>query len=202
MPLAFSLAGLQTTINVPAWSLGGYTNLLNICLVGVQVLLLRRNFPLIQLLQLVVSVVFGAMIDLNMSLLGTLEANGLVRQIVLQVAGCTIMALGVAMEVKCGSVTMAGEGVPVAISRLYGVPFAKAKIVMDVTLVTLAVVCCYIFFGRWDLQVVGPGTLFAMLYVGMMVKTFTRRMGWFDRTLAYQPGFRRYVYGLKRYITR
>jgi len=25
-------------------------------------------------------------------------------------------------------------------------------------------------------------------------------LGWFDRILAYKPGFRRYVYGLARYI--
>ena len=44
------------------------------------------------------------------------------------------------------------------------------------------------------------GTLFAMVYVGGVVRFVNRHLGWFDRILAYKPGFRRYVYGLARYI--
>ena len=47
---------------------------------------------------------------------------------------------------------------------------------------------------------VGPGTLFAMFYVGYVVKLVNPHLGWFDRLLAYRPGFRRYIYGMARYI--
>lgn len=56
--------------------------------------------------------------------------------------------------------------------------------------------------GSWQWQIVGIGTLFAMVYVGIVVRFVNKHLGWFDRILAYQPGFRRYVYGLARYVKR
>ena len=45
-----------------------YTNILNVLLVGAQIIILGRQFPPVQLLQLVISLVFGVLIDLNMAL--------------------------------------------------------------------------------------------------------------------------------------
>lgn len=73
-----------------------------------------------------------------------------------------------------------------------GRPFAKVKIAVDTVLVIGAVACCYTFFGRWIWSVVGPGTLFAMLFVGFVVKVLTPRVRWFD-TLLESP---RYAVGL------
>ena len=41
-----------------------------------------------------------------------------------------------------------------------------------------------------------------MVYVGALVKFCGRRMAWFDRLPNYRPGFRRYIFGLARYIMR
>ncbi len=71
---------------------------------------------------------------------------------------------------------------------------------VDVTLVALAISSCYYFWGAWQWNIIGIGTLFAMFYVGYIVKLLNPRMGWFDRLLGYRPGFRRYLYGLARYI--
>ena len=51
------------------------------------------------------------------------------------------------MEVKCGSVTMPGEGLPAAISKLTGKPFAKIKIRVDIALVVGAVALGYLFLA-------------------------------------------------------
>ena len=40
----------------------------------------------------------------------------------------------------------------------------------------------------------------AMVYVGMVVRTMNKHLGWFDHLLAYKPGFRRYVYGLAKHV--
>ena len=106
------------------------------------------------------------------------------------------------MEVKCGSVTMPGEGISIAIHKVTGWPFPKAKIRVDITLVVLAVVFCFLLLGSWKWEIVGIGTLFAMVYVGVSVRLFNKHLAWFDRLLHYRPGCRRYVYGLARYIRR
>lgn len=199
IPMSFTLAGEAGL--APAWTIGGYTNIMNIILVLAQVLILRRKFELIQLFQLVVGFVFGALLDLNMlitSYFSTYEA--IYSQIIAQFAGATVLGCAVATEIRCGSVTMPGEGIQVAIARVTGRPFPVVKIAVDTTLVILAVISGYCFFGSWPWTVVGPGTLFAMFYVGYVVKLVNPHLGWFDRLLDYRPGFRRYIYGLARFI--
>lgn len=198
LPMAFSMAGAEGM--VPKLTIGEYTNIMNMILVFAQIVILRRRFEPVQLFQLLIGFLFGALIDLNMSLTSVFDYSALSMQILAQAVGCTVMAFGISMEVRCGSVTMPGEGIQVAVSRVTGMLFAKTKIIVDCTLVALAVASSYLFWGIWEWSIIGPGTLFAMFYVGWMVKIFGRHMGWFDRLLGYQPGFRRYVYGLARFL--
>ncbi|MBD5250379.1 MAG: hypothetical protein HDS56_04280 [Barnesiella sp.] len=200
IPFVMTLAGAAG--EAPAWTIGEYTYVMNGVLVGLQILLLRRKFQAVQLFQLVIGFVFGFLLDVNMSLTAMFVPATLPWQMAAQAAGCTVLAVGIAMELRCGSVTMPGEGLPVAISRVTGKPFARVKIFVDVALVVMAVALGYVYFGAWLFNVVGTGTLFAMIYVGMAVKFFQPRMGWMDRLLCYRPGFRRYIYGLARYIYR
>ena len=173
LPYVFHDAG--TGGLTPSLTIGQYTFIMNALLVVGQVGVLRRQFDPVQLFQLLVGFVFGMLIDLNLYL---------------------------ALEVRCGSVTMPGEGFPVAISKVTGIEFPKVKIVVDVSLVLLGIVFCYIFFGKWQWHIIGVGTLFAMYYVGWAVRIASHHLKWFDRLLKYRPGFRRYIYGLARYIYR
>ncbi|MBD5285780.1 MAG: hypothetical protein HDS29_05825 [Bacteroides sp.] len=200
LPLSFSIAGLEGT--VPGLTVGGYTIVMNFVLVFLQILILRRRFEPVQLFQLLIGWVFGWLIDVNMALTSALECESLVSCIATQFIGCTVMGAGIAFEVRCGSVTMPGEGLPVALSRVTGKPFPKLKIYVDTSLVILAVLSSYLFFGSWKWNIIGPGTLFAMIYVGLVVKFVGAHIGWFDRVLLYRPGFRRYIFGLARYIFR
>ena len=198
LPYVFETAGQQSL--VPALTIGQYTYIMNAILVIGQICVLRKEFEWVQLFQLLVGFVFGSLIDLNMLLTSWLMPVDLWAKALSQVAGCTILGFGIALEVRCGSVTMPGEGFPVAISRVTGIEFPKVKIGVDITLVLLGVVACYAFWGAWQWYIVGIGTLFAMFYVGFVVRFVGKYLGWFERLLAYQPGFRRYIYGLARYI--
>lgn len=199
IPMSFSLAGEAGL--VPRWTIGGYTNIMNIILVVAQVLILRRQFEPIQLLQLIIGFVFGFLLDLNMFLTSLISAyQTLPSQIIAQFMGATILGCAVAMEIRCGSVTMPGEGIQVAIARVSGKPFPLVKILVDTALVVIAVISGFCFFGAWPWTVVGPGTLFAMFYVGFVVKLVSPHLDWFDRLLKYRPGIRRVIYGLARFI--
>ncbi len=198
LPYVFESAG---TMNLaPQLTIGQYTYIMNGILVIGQICVLRKKFEPVQLFQLLVGFVFGSLIDLNMLLTTWLTPTLLWQKILSQVAGCTILGIGIALEVRCGSVTMPGEGFPVAISRISGVEFPKVKIFVDIMLVVLGIIACYCFFGEWKWYIVGIGTLFAMFYVGMVVRIIGKHLHWFDHILAYQPGFRRYIYGLARFI--
>lgn len=198
LPYVFESAGKKAM--VPQLTIGQYTYIMNALFVVCQMLILRRRFEPVQLFQLVVGFVFGTFIDVNMLITSWLAPVSLWQKALAQLCGCTILGVGIALEVRCGSVTMPGEGLPVAISRVSGLEFSKAKICVDVTLVVLGVSACYAFFGAWLWHIVGIGTLFAMFYVGLVVRTMGAHLHWFERLLAYQPGFRRYIYGLACYV--
>ena len=199
IPMSFSLAGEAGL--APGLTIGGYTNIMNVILVIAQILVLRSRFEPIQLFQLLIGFVFGCLLDANMwitSFFSTYQT--LPSQIIAQFFGATILGCAVAIEIRCGSVTMPGEGIQVAIARVSGKPFPIVKIIVDTILVVLAIISGFYFFGVWPWTVVGPGTLFAMFYVGYVVKMVNPHLRWFDRLLAYRPGFRRYIYGLARFI--
>ncbi|MDE6042106.1 MAG: hypothetical protein K2G07_00970 [Muribaculaceae bacterium] len=198
IPMSFALAG-EAGITL-GWTIGGYTNIMNMILVAAQVAILRRRFDPVQLFQLVIGFVFGCLLDANMWLTSFLPYDSLPNQIIAQLAGATILGCAVAAEIRCGSVTMPGEGIQVAVACVTGKPFPMVKIAVDTILVVLAVVSGFCFFGTWPWTVVGPGTLFAMGYVGYVVKLVNPHLGWLDRLLRYRPGFRRYIYGLARFI--
>lgn len=200
IPFVMTLAG--DSGQAPALTIGQYTWIMNFVLVALQVAILRRRFQPMQLFQLVIGILFGILLDVNMALAALFPCATLIWQIALQLGGCVVLALGISLEIRCGSVTMPGEGITVAVAKVAGTPFAKTKIVVDIALVAVAVALGFVYFGRWVGEAVGPGTLLAMILVGAVVRLIDPHMEWFSRLLCYRPGFRRYIYGLARYIYR
>lgn len=184
----------------PQLTIGQYTYIMNAIFVVLQILILRKQFELVQLFQLLLGFVFGVMLDFWISLTAWIVPGDIWQQIAVQLIGCIFLGIGIAFEVRCGSITMPGEGISVAVSRVTHVEFPKVKIAIDVSLVVIGILCCYAFFGAWQWNIVGVGTLVAMFLVGVIVKWVIRYTRWFDRLVDYRPGFRRYIYGLARYL--
>lgn len=181
IPMVMSLAG--DSGKAPALTIGEYTNIMNIILVACQILILRRKFASMQLFQLAIGFVFGFLLDVNMWLTSGMVYDSLVLQILEQVCGCLVLGVGIAFEIRCGSVTMPGEGITVAISQALKVPFSKAKIGVDISLVAIAVILGFLFFGGWLWNVVGIGTILAMVFVGIVVRYIDPHIEWFSRIL-------------------
>jgi uncharacterized membrane protein YczE len=198
IPYVFQNAGTQGL--TPALTIGQYTYLMNALFVVLQIAILRKQFELVQLFQLIIGFIFGMMLDFWMMLTTWLEPSCLWQQVIVQLLGCIFLGSGIAFEVRCGSVTMPGEGISVAVSQVSHIEFPKVKISIDVALVCIGVISSFIFFGAWQWHIIGIGTLIAMFFVGIIVKWVTKYTPWFDRILAYRPGFRRYIYGLARFL--
>lgn len=200
LPYVFENAGVKGL--VPAFTIGQYTYAMNGIFVLLQFLILRKQFDWVQLFQLVIGFLFGYLLDVNMAITSWILPTAIWQKVIAQILGCTILGTGIALEVRCGSVTMPGEGLPVALSRVLKKEFPKIKICVDTTLVVLSVIASFIFFHAWQWHIVGIGTLFAMFYVGIVVKFVSKHLRWFDCVLAYRPGFRRYIFGLAKLIYR
>ena len=84
-----------------------------------------------------------------------------------------LVAVGVSLEVKAGVVTLAGEGLILALCQvLPKVKFGYMKVGFDVTLVVTASLLSFIFTGR--VQGVREGTVAAALLVGLLAKQLGR----------------------------
>ncbi len=166
-------------------SMGAYVMCMHICFIIAQILLLRKDYDLIQLLQIGVSVLFGFYTDVTMWMTSFLQVSGDgivaygMRFVELLIGGA-ILALGIAMEVKCDVLFLAGEGFPVAIAKVVKKDFGKVKIFSDTGLVLIGVIFMFVYFGTWRWDLIGPGTLISMFYVGYMVRRFAPHMHWMD----------------------
>lgn len=108
------------------------------------------------------------------------HAIGYPLQFIELLIGGALLAFGIACEVRCDSLMLAGEGLPLAISKAVGKDFGKVKICSDTGLVAIAVVLMFHFFGHWSWRMVGVGTLVSMFYVGFMVRVFAPHIAWLD----------------------
>ena len=169
-------------------TMGQLTICMHVFFITIQLLLLRKNFEARQYTQILVSFLFGFYTDLTMWMTGFLQIpfdlNPLIgyplRFIELLIGGA-VLAFGIACEVRCDSLMLAGEGLPLAISKFLKKDFGKVKICSDTSLVFIGTIFMFIYFGRWSWEMVGVGTLVSMFYVGFMVRVFAPHIGWLDR---------------------
>ncbi len=171
-------------------TMGQLTILMHVFFIAAQVALLRRDFERRQWLQIAVSLLFGFYTDLTMWLTGFLQvpqdmnpAIGLPLRLAELLLGGAVLAFGIAMEVRCDSLMLAGEGFPLAIAKFTGRDFGKVKICTDTLLVGVGAAFMLANFGLWNWGMIGPGTLISMFYVGMMVRVIAPHIAWLDRLL-------------------
>ncbi len=163
-------------------TLGQFTFAMNLFFILGQVLLLRRDFQPIQLLQVAVNAVFSAFIDVSMGLLSWLEISSLPMAVLVLVLGCAVLAFGISVEVAPRVLMVPGEGIVQAIAAVTGWRFGNVKVGFDAALVSTALVLSLLFFHR--LQGLGAGTILSALAVGRFVNLYNRRLPLISRISA------------------
>ena len=134
-----------------------------------QILILRKNYHPIQLMQLPVAFFFGYLTDFGVWAVQGITCNTYWQQWIICLIGILLVSVGVSLEVKAGVVVLAGEGVVLAVCKvLPKVKFGYMKVGFDVTLVVIACILSIVFTGRF--QGVREGTVAAALLVGLIAK--------------------------------
>lgn len=149
-------------------TVGTVTILMHCVFILLQILLLRRQYQLVQLMQLPVALVFGVMTDFALWVVRDISYSAYWQQWLLCLIGIALVGFGVRCEVTARVVTLAGEGVILAIVKVFSIRFSTMKILFDVTLVALACICSFVFLH--GLYGVREGTLAAALLVGTVAK--------------------------------
>ena len=159
-------------------TVGTATIVMHCVFILLQILILRRNYHPIQLMQLPVAVFFGYLTDFGVWAVRGIHCSTYWQQWIVCLIGILLVAAGVSLEVKAGVVVLAREGVVLAICKvLPKIKFGYMKVGFDVTLVVIACILSFTFTGH--LQGVREGTVAAALLVGLIAKQIGKLlMGW------------------------
>ena len=162
-------------------TVGMFTLVFNIFLVILQVILLRRNFQLQNLLQLPIIALFSFFIDLTMSLLGFIQPETYLLKVISLVIGCLILGFGVFMEMVANVAMLPGEATVRAVSDVFSTDFGKTKIAFDSSMTVIAAILSFIMFKHLD--GVREGTIVAAILVGFIARLFKKYIGGIEKIL-------------------
>lgn len=156
-------------------SLGTWLIIWNCVLIVGQILILRKEFQLIQLLQIPLSFLFGWFTDLGMWIVSFIPANTYPIRLVMVVIGVMILGFGVSLSVIANVIMNSGEAFVKAVADMLSKEFGNVKIAFDVFCVSISLVLSLIFF---DFTIVGAreGTIISALLTGVVVKFFTGKL--------------------------
>ncbi len=151
-------------------TLGNWLTVMNCVFILLQIVTLRKNFKLYQLLQIPLSFVFGFFTDLGMLFVKNLPNDLYLLQLLIQLFGAAILGFGIALGVIANVMLNSPEAFVKAVSDTTKKEFGFLKIALDVTMVILAIVFSLFFFGK--IEGIREGTLITAVSVGLFVKFF------------------------------
>lgn len=154
-------------------SLGTWLIIWNCTLIVGQVLILRRNFKIIQLLQIPISLLFGYFTDFGSWLMSFIPVDSYVLRLAMVIFGVIILGFGISLSVISNVVMNSGEAFVKAVSDVRNKNFGNVKIALDISYVVLAIILSLLFF---NFKIVGTreGTVISAVCTGMVVKFFVK----------------------------
>lgn len=161
------------SVKLDFFSLGIWLIIWNCVLILGQILILRKKFKPIQLLQIPLSFLFGYFTDFGLWLVGFIPAKSYIMRLVMVFIGIVILGFGVSLSVSANVIMNSGEAFVKAISDTTNKNFGNVKIAFDVSCVVLALILSLLFF---DFTIVGTreGTIISALCTGLVVKLFRK----------------------------
>ncbi len=156
--------------------MGNATIIFHCALVLIQLLILRKKFSPLILLQVPVGIIFGKFTTFCNYLAAFFPTpENIVIRVALSLVSCFIVAFGIFWYVPVNLIPLAGEGCMGAISKMAKIEFAKVKIAFDCTMVIVSCATCLIALRNFGS--VGVGTVIAAVLVGAILGLMVRKFG-------------------------
>jgi uncharacterized membrane protein YczE len=164
------------------FTMGVSTVAINVIFILLQLVVLKKEFQPIQLLQLPVAIMFGFFTDVTLSLVSSnLLASNYFFQWILCLLGCLTIAFGVYLQVKAKVIYLAGDGLVLAICTTFHKEFGKVKVGFDCTLVVIGIISSLVLLH--SLHGIREGTIVAALLVGTTVRFYSKKLKFVDALL-------------------
>ena len=154
-------------------SFGTWLTISNCVLLLGQVILLRKNFQPIQLLQIPLSFLFGYFTDFGLYLASVIPNDIYIVKLSLVISGIIILGFGITLGVIANVILNSGEAFVKALSDVIHKEFSNVKIAFDVSWVAFSIVLSLIFFGG-ELVGTREGTILSAIFTGVAVKLWLK----------------------------
>lgn len=154
----------------------------HVLMVLLQIILLRRNYQPVQLLQVVMGFILGGMLDFCQTYTSLLPHNSYALSLLYTVVGCVLCAFGIFTYVKADMVPLSAEGLCLALSRTFSWRFSRVKVAVDCTFLAIAVVASLLIWG--EIVGVREGSLICALCTGYLIGCFFRICPIWDKLFA------------------
>lgn len=159
----------------PALSMGNWLIIWNCVMIIGQILILRKRFQLIQLLQIPLSFLFGYFTDFGLWCVSFIPNQLYPVKMTLVFSGVIVLAFGIALSVIANVIMNSGEAFVKTLADAVHKSFGNVKIIFDISCVVLSIILSLIFF---DFKIVGTreGTIITAVCTGFVVKFFQKRL--------------------------
>lgn len=158
-----------------SFSLGTWLILWNCFLIAGQIVILRKKFQFIQLLQIPLSFLFGWFTDFGMWIVSFISINSYFIRIAMVVVGIVILGFGISLSVIANVIMNSGEAFVKAVSDTTHKEFGNTKIAFDVICVIISLSISLIFF-KFTIVGTREGTIISALLTGVVVKFFSSKL--------------------------
>ena len=159
------------SLKVPGITFGTLLFIWNCVLLAGQILLLRKNFKPVSLLQIPLSVLFGWFTDIGTKISTLIPTDLYPMRIVCVLLGTVILGFAISLGVTANVILNSGEAFVKALSDTTHRQFSNVKIVFDISCVVTSMILSVILLGR--VEGTREGTIIAALTTGWVVKLFT-----------------------------
>jgi len=132
-----------------------------------QLLIQRREFHPVNLLQILFSTLFGYFVDFAKALVGDWAIPTYLGQLAMLAISIVLIALGVLLYMDAQLVPMPMEGLTAAVAKKLGKPFPTMKTIIDCIVVASGIVLCFVFLGRLD--GIREGTVITAVVTGKII---------------------------------
>lgn len=140
------------------------------CVVG-QIIVLKKDFKLINLLQVPLSVLLGVVINFVYYNLLTFTFDSYILGIVMYTLASLVCAFGVSVVMAVNEVTLALEGFCLALSGLVHIDFAKLRQYADFLSIIIVIVLTLIFKIPFN---IGLGTIIGAIIFGPAIGIYMK----------------------------
>lgn len=157
------------SLSVPV-SFGMLTMLANFVFILIEIILLGKNFPKIQYLQVAVGLILGVSIDFWSYFIVYIPQPNYFIQLTMVLLGCIVIAYSTVLQLKAQVVNNPAEGVVKAIAIKTSKNFGSIKLYFDISLVLIAVIISISTIGT--INGIGEGTVISAFIIGPLIKMF------------------------------